>query len=104
MNAHALQLPEGRGLSRWSVAVLTILFAHAALVTGVAFWYARRPPTEPNIIPAIITVTLAPVDASSPEIQDLAVEPARETAPSMMPNGTCRNPDFDQSLNINSGQ
>lgn len=82
MNAHALHLPEGRGLSRWSVAGPTILFAHAALVTGVAFWYARRPPTEPNIIPAIITVTLAPVDAGSPEIQDLAVGPPRETAPS----------------------
>lgn len=30
--------------------------------------------------------------------------PARETAPSMMPHETCRNLDFDQSLNINSGQ
>lgn len=81
MNAHALHLPEGRGLSRWSVAGLTILLAHAALVAGVAFWYSHRPPAEPNIIPAI-SVTLAPVDASSPEIQDqdIAVGPAMQQA------------------------
>lgn len=81
MNAHTLHLPEGQGFPRWSIAGLTILFAHAALVAGVAFWYAHRPPTEPNIIPAI-TVTLAPVDASSPEIQDqdIAVGPAMQQA------------------------
>jgi protein TonB len=81
MNAHALHLPEGRGLSRWSIAGVTILLAHAALVAGVAFWYANRPPAEPNIIPAI-TVTLAPVDATSPEIQDqdIAVGPAMQQA------------------------
>jgi protein TonB len=81
MNAYALHLPEGRGLSRWSVAGVTILLAHAALVAGVAFWYAHRPPAEPNIIPAI-TVTLAPVEASSPEIQnqDIAVGPAMQQA------------------------
>lgn len=81
MNAHTLHLPERQGVSRWSIAGLTILFAHAALVAGVAFWYAHRPPAEPNIIPAI-TVTLAPVDASSPEIQDqdIAVGPAMQQA------------------------
>jgi protein TonB len=81
MNAYALHLPEGRGLSRWSIAGVTILLAHAALVAGVAFWYAHRPPAEPNIIPAI-TVTLAPVDASSPEIQDqdIAVGPTMQQA------------------------
>jgi protein TonB len=81
MNAHALHVPEGPGFSRWSVAGVTILFAHAALVAGVIFWYAHRPPAEPNIIPAI-TVTLAPVEASSPEIQDqdIAVGPAMQQA------------------------
>lgn len=81
MNAHTLHLPEGQGFSRWSIAGLTILLAHAALVAGVAFWYAHRPPAEPNIIPAI-TVSLAPVDASSPEIQDqdIAVGPAMQQA------------------------
>lgn len=80
MNAYALHLPEGRGISRWSLAGLTILLAHAAIVTAVALWYARKP-VEPNIIPAI-TVTLAPVDASAPEIrdQDIAVGPTMQQA------------------------
>jgi periplasmic protein TonB len=80
MNAYTLHLPEGRGISRWSLAGLTILLAHAAIVTAVALWYARKP-VEPNIIPAI-TVTLAPVDASAPEIQDLdiAVGPTMQQA------------------------
>lgn len=81
MNAHTLHLPERPGFSRWSIAGLTILLAHAALVAGVALWYARRPPAEPNIIPAI-SVTLAPVEASSPEIQDqdVAVGPSMQQA------------------------
>jgi periplasmic protein TonB len=80
MNAYTLHLPEGRGISRWSLAGLTILLAHAAIVTAVALWYARKP-VEPNIIPAI-TVTLAPVDASAPEIQgqDIAVGPTMQEA------------------------
>ena len=68
MNAFALHLPEKRGISRWTLAGVTIVLAHAAIVAGVALWYARRP-VEPNILPAI-AVTLAPVDSSSPEIQD----------------------------------
>ena len=81
MNAHALHLPEERALSRWSIAGVTILLAHATLVAGVAFWYAHRPSAEPSIIPAI-AVTLAPVDASSPEVpqQDIAVGPAMQQA------------------------
>jgi periplasmic protein TonB len=80
MNAYTLHLPEGRGISRWSLAGLTILLSHAAIVTAVAVWYARKP-VEPNIIPAI-TVTLAPVDASAPEIQnqDIAVGPTMQQA------------------------
>ncbi|WP_157863348.1 energy transducer TonB family protein [Bradyrhizobium tropiciagri] len=54
--------------------------AHVAIVASVALWYARKP-VEPNIIPAI-SVTLAPVDASSPEIQnqDIAVGPTMQQA------------------------
>jgi protein TonB len=80
MNAFALHLPEGRGLSRWTLAGVTILIAHAAIVAAVVLWYARRP-VEPNILPAI-AVTLAPLDSSSPEIQnqDIAVGPAMQQA------------------------
>lgn len=69
MNAHTLHLPERPGFSRWSLAGLTILLAHAALVAGVVLWYSHRPPAEPTIMPAI-TVSLAPVEAGPPEIQD----------------------------------
>ncbi|MCP1846173.1 hypothetical protein ACVIHI_009047 [Bradyrhizobium sp. USDA 4524] len=68
MNARALHLPDNRGVSRWTLAALSILLAHAAIVAAIALWYSRRP-VEPNIIPAI-SVTLAPVEASSPEIQN----------------------------------
>jgi protein TonB len=80
MNAYTLHLPEARGTSRWALAGLAILLAHAAIVTAVALWYAGKP-VEPNIIPAI-TVTLAPVDASAPEIhdQDIAVGPTMQQA------------------------
>ena len=80
MSAFALHLPERLGLSRWSLAGLTILFAHAAIVASVALWYARQPPA-PNILPAI-AVTLAPVEATSPEIQnqDIAVGPTMQQA------------------------
>jgi protein TonB len=80
MNAHALHLPDNRGLSRWMLAALTILIAHAAIVAAVALWYSRKP-VEPNIIPAI-SVTLAPVEAGSPEIQnqDIAVGPTMQQA------------------------
>jgi periplasmic protein TonB len=80
MNAFALHLPERHGLSRWTLAGLTILIAHAAIVAVVAFWYVRRP-MEPNILPAI-AVTLAPVEASSPQVQnqDIAVGPTMQQA------------------------
>jgi protein TonB len=78
MNAFALHMPEGRGLSRWSLAGVTVLLAHAAIVAAVGLWYARRP-VEPNIPPAI-AVTLAPVDSISPVIQDqdIAVGPTMQ--------------------------
>jgi len=80
MNAFALHLPERRGLSRWILAGVTILIAHAAIVAAVALWSARRP-VEPSILPAI-AVTLAPVEASSPQIQnqDIAVGPTMQQA------------------------
>lgn len=80
MNAFALHLPERTGFSRWTLAAITILAAHAAIIGSVALWYARKP-TAPNIIPAI-AVTLAPVEASSPEIQnqDIAVGPTMQQA------------------------
>jgi protein TonB len=80
MNAFALYLPERQGVSRWMLAGVTILAAHAAIVGSVAFWYARQP-VEPNILPAI-AVTLAPVEASSPTIQDqdIAVGPTMQQA------------------------
>ena len=80
MNLFALHLPDKRGLSRWTLAGATILLAHGAIVAAVALWYARRP-VEPNIPPAI-AVTLAPVDSSSPVIQnqDIAVGPTMQQA------------------------
>jgi len=85
MNAFALHLPERRGISRWTLAGVTIVLAHAAIVAAVALWYARRP-VEPNILPAI-AVTLAPVESSSPEIQDqdIAVGPTMQQAEAAPP-------------------
>jgi len=80
MNAFALYLPERRDFSRWTLAGVTILAAHLAIVASLALWYVREP-VEPNVIPAI-SVTLAPVEASSPEIQtqDIAVGPTMQQA------------------------
>ena len=80
MTAFALHLPEKRGLSRWTLAGVTIVLAHALIVAAVALWYARQP-AEPTILPAI-AVTLAPAESSSPEIQDqdIAVGPTMQQA------------------------
>lgn len=88
MTAYTLHLPDDRGFSRWILAALLILLAHLAIVTSIALWYARRP-AESNIVPAI-AVTVAPVDASSPERQDqdIAVGPTMqqaEEAPRQLP-------------------
>jgi periplasmic protein TonB len=85
MNAFALHLPERRGLSRWTLAGVTIVLAHAAIVAAVALWYARKP-VEPTILPAI-AVTLAPVESSSPEVQDqdIAVGPTMQQAEATPP-------------------
>jgi protein TonB len=80
MNALTLHLPERRGRARWALAALAIVALHAAIVTAVVWWYARKP-VQPDIVPAI-AVTLAPVDSSSPEIQnqDIAVGPTMQQA------------------------
>jgi periplasmic protein TonB len=80
MNAFALYLPQNRGYPRWTIAGVAILAAHVGLVVSVALWYEREA-IEPNIIPAI-AVSLAPVDASSPEIQnqEIAVGPTMQQA------------------------
>ena len=85
MTALSLYLPERRGFSRWTLAGLVILAAHAGIVATVALWYVRAP-VEPNIIPAI-AVTLAPVEASAPEIQnqDIAVGPTMQQADTAPP-------------------
>jgi periplasmic protein TonB len=80
MTALALHLPQREGLPRWALAALMVWLAHAVLVASIALWYARRP-VEPNILPAI-AVSLVPVEASSPEVQnqDIAVGPAMQEA------------------------
>lgn len=80
MTAYALHLPERQGVSRWTLAGVTIVAAHAAIIAAVALWYTRHP-VEPNILPAI-AVTLAPQEASSPTIQDqdIAVGPTMQQA------------------------
>jgi len=81
MTALALHLPQQRGLSRWAVAASTIVLAHSLLVASIVLWYARRPVEPPVVLPAI-AVSLLPVEASSPEIQnqDIAVGPAMQEA------------------------
>jgi protein TonB len=81
MTALALHLPQHRGLSRWAFAASTIVLAHALLVAAIALWYARWPVEPPVLLPAI-AVSLLPVEASSPEIQnqDIAVGPAMQEA------------------------
>jgi protein TonB len=80
MTAFALHLPERHGISRWVLAAATIVALHAALIASVVFWYARRP-VVPTIAPAV-EVSLAPVEAASPEIQnqDVAVGPTMQQA------------------------
>jgi periplasmic protein TonB len=68
MTAFALHLPERQGFSRWILAFVAIITAHAAIVASVALWYARTS-AEPTMLPAI-AVTLVPVQGSSPEMQD----------------------------------
>ena len=80
MTALALHLPQRRGLSRWTAAGVTVLVAHAAIVAAIVLWHARKT-VEPDIVPAI-AVTLLPVEATSPDIQnqDIAVGPAMQEA------------------------
>jgi periplasmic protein TonB len=80
MTAFALHLPERNGVSRWIAAGALIVAAHGAIVAWVVLWYVRQPPA-PIILPAI-SVSLAPIEASSPEVQDqdIAVGPTMQRA------------------------
>ncbi|MDE1935843.1 TonB family protein [Bradyrhizobium sp.] len=80
MTAFALYLPERHGFSRWMLAAAIILAAHGALIGAIGFWHTHQP-VEPNIVPAI-AVTMAPVEASAPTIQDqdIAVGPTMQQA------------------------
>jgi periplasmic protein TonB len=80
MNAHALHLPDNRGFARWLLAAVAVVIVHAAIVAAIALWHARQP-KEPDILPAI-TVSLAPVAGSSPEVhdEDVAVGPTMQQA------------------------
>ncbi|MBV9563883.1 MAG: energy transducer TonB [Bradyrhizobium sp.] len=80
MSALALHLPERQGVGRWLLAAALIIAVHVAILASAVLWYARKP-AVPDIIPAI-AVTLAPVESSSPEIQDqdLAVGPTMQQA------------------------
>jgi periplasmic protein TonB len=80
MNPFTLHMEERRGFSRWMLAGVIILAGHAAIVASIALWYGRRLPA-PHIQSAIV-VTLAPVEASSPTIQnqDVAVGPTMQEA------------------------
>lgn len=80
MNAFALYQPERRGVARWALAGAAIVALHVAAVGMIGFWYTRQP-VEPHIVPAI-AVTLAPMEASSPTIQDqdIAVGPTMQQA------------------------
>lgn len=62
------------------LAGVTVLAAHAATIGAIGFWYSRQP-AEQNLVPAI-AVTLAPVEASSPTIQDqdIAIGPTMQQA------------------------
>ena len=88
MNALTLHVPEERGLARWTLAGLAIVAAHAAIIATIALCYVRHPKML-HIVPAI-AVTMAPVEATSTEIQDqdIAVGPAMvqaEAAPKEPP-------------------
>jgi periplasmic protein TonB len=80
MTALALYLPEKPGVSRWMFAGATIVALHVAAIGAIGIWSARHP-AEPTILPAI-NVTMAPVDAASPTMQDqdIAVGPTMQQA------------------------
>jgi len=68
MTALMLHLPEQNGISRWMAAGAAIVAAHAAVIASLVLW-DQRTPVEPHLIPAI-SVSLAPVESTSPEMQD----------------------------------
>lgn len=80
MTPFALHEAPPRAVTRWIVAAAAVVLTHVAIVTALVA-YSLHAPSPPNIIPAI-AVSLAPVEASSPTIQDqdVAVGPAMQQA------------------------
>lgn len=81
--ANAIALHDGddrQGLWRWLLSAAIILAIQAAMAIVLVGWYARSQHEE-TIAPAI-EVSLAPVQASSPEMehQDVAVGPRMQQA------------------------
>jgi protein TonB len=85
MTAFALHLPEQPGVARWILAAVVIAALHVAIFVAALLWFEHSPAT-PQILPAI-AVTLAPVQGSSPEIQnqDIAVGPTMQQAEAVPP-------------------
>lgn len=88
MTALTLHLPDSNGVPRWMAAGAAIVAVHAAIIASLVLW-DQRAPVEPHLIPAI-SVSLAPVESSSPETQDqdLPVGPnmqQAEAAPEVPP-------------------
>jgi protein TonB len=80
MTALALHLPERPSIARWTLAAIVIATLHVAILAAALLRLERNPAT-PQFFPAI-AVTLAPVQSSSPEIQDqdIAVGPTMQQA------------------------
>ena len=71
MTALALHLPGRRGITRWMLAAVAIVIAHAIVIGALALWYTRTPPEE-KLIPAIV-VSIVPAAPLSPMENDPSV-------------------------------
>jgi protein TonB len=78
MIAYELSLHQRTEFTRWSFAALSVVAAHAAVVSAIALKYTRLPP-EPTLIPAII-VSFEPAAPSSSEQNDQAMAQQAVTA------------------------
>ncbi len=71
MTALALHLPGRHGITRWMLAAVAIVIAHAIVIGALALWYTRTPPEE-KLIPAIV-VSIVPAAPLSPMENDQSV-------------------------------
>jgi protein TonB len=85
MSVYALHSPERPAFARWSLAAIVIVIAYAAIGAALVLWSARTP-KAPNIL-AAVSVSLVPVQSSSPQSQDqdIAVGPEMQEAPDTPP-------------------